>query len=98
MRKFLLALLMVVALAGVSFAAVAVYEGGTRVDLTENLNFVGGDVSTSQGVVSVATRVSSMGVDTALYATGLPAGGTNTAKYLCIYLDGTIYPSAAACR
>ena len=36
-------------------------------------------------------------VDTGIYSATV-AGGSNSAKYLCIYLDGTIYGSTTACR
>lgn len=88
MGKFLLAFLMVVALAGVSFAAVSVFNDGTKVDLTENLNIVGGAVSTSAGAVTVSTLLSAMDVDTTLYT---KAAGTGGVKHVVISADGTIY-------
>lgn len=73
---------------GVGFAAVAVFNDGTRVDLTENLNVVGGAVTTANGVVTLSTLVSAMDVDTALYT---KAAGTGGSKSLRISVDGTIY-------
>lgn len=75
MKKIILSLVILVALAGAAFAAVQINSSGTRVGTTDKLDLYGPTVTESGGVTTINMRY----IDSDLYL----ADGVN--------IDGSIY-------